>query len=166
MNDESNNANELEEGNWVSRTEKKRSTENIQSMALALMKLSSSERNNLPLSDELKEAIVMVNKIKKNQEAYRRQMQLLSKILRDSDLQEIKKAMEKPSNLALKKLEMVRDEMLSNNDEIINNFLQNHPLAERQRLRQLIRQAEKEAKLEKPIKASKELLEYIKSVQS
>ncbi|MBT3933777.1 MAG: DUF615 domain-containing protein, partial [Bacteroidetes bacterium] len=45
-------------------------------------------------------------------------------------------------------------------DPKINALLAEYPQLERQKLRQLIRQANKEKKQEKPAKAAKELLAY------
>ena len=64
------------------------------------------------------------------------------------------------------KLEVLRDGMLKKGDEAINAFIEQHPSADRQRLRQLIRQANKEIKAEKPLKTSKELYQYIKSIST
>lgn len=171
MNDEPIDNPELEQEDWVSKTDKKRNSEDMLVVARSLMKLSDAQRKSMSMSDELNQAIILAIKIKKNKEAFRRQMQLISKILRQGDIDEVRASMQKQalhhksSDPVFLKLEAIRDEMLNNGDEAVNAFLEEHPTAERKRLRQLIRQANKEAKLEKPLKSARELFQYIKSVQ-
>jgi len=62
------------------------------------------------------------------------------------------------------KLEKVRDELIELGDPKINELLEAFPALERQKIRQLVRQANKEKKLEKPAKAAKELFAYLKPV--
>lgn len=161
-----------EQDDWVSKSEKKRQAEDMQVIARALMKLSENQRKKVPMSDELRDAIVLAIKIKNTKEGFRRQMQLLAKILRNNDVEDIKKAMNefdlrhKRSDVEAMKLEVIRDAMLKKGDAPVSEFIKEHPTAERQKLRQLVRQANKEAKLEKPAKASKELFQYLKEIKS
>jgi len=168
MNDGPIDNQEVEE-EWVSRTEKKRNTEDMQVIARSLMKLSDNQRAKLPMSDELNDAILLAIKIKNTKEGFRRQLQLVAKMLRQGNSEEIKVALQlltsrrSGSVNTSTELEMIRDEMLSKGDEAVNAFLELNPAAKRQRLRQLIRQANKEARLEKPLKTARELFLYIKS---
>ena len=163
---------ELEQDDWVSKSERKRQAEDMQVIARSLMKLSDNQRKKLPMSEQLKDAIVLAIKIKNTKEGFRRQMQLVAKILRTNNIEAIKTAMQefdlrhKRSDVMAMKLEVLRDGMLKKGDEAINAFIEQHPSADRQRLRQLIRQANKEIKAEKPLKSSKELYQYIKSIST
>ena len=166
MNDETET--EIEQDDWISRSEKKRLTDELHLVARALMKLSDGQRKYLPIEDSLNSAVQLAVKVKSKKEGFRRQMQFVTKLLRQYDIEELKDAMEglasrhKCSGVDTMKLEALRKGMLNSGDEAVNAFLEKHPGAERQRLRQLIRQANKEKKLDKPQKSSKELLNYIK----
>lgn len=159
-----------EEDDWVSKSERKRQAEDMQVIARDLMNLSDNQRKKVPMSEDLNDAIKLAIKIKHTKEGFRRQMQFIAKILRNNDVDDIRKAINefdlrhKRSDVAAMKLELVRDAMLKKGDQAINDFIDDYPNAERQKLRQLIRQANKEAKLEKPAKASKELFQYLKEI--
>jgi len=170
MSTKSHSTTELEDDDWVSKSEKKRQAEDMQVTARALMKLSDNQRKKIPMSDDLQAAIILAIKIKNTKEGFRRQMQLVAKILRNNEVEAIKKAIgefdlrHKRSDVAAMKVELVRDAMLKKGDDAVNDFISSHPSADRQKLRQLIRQANKEAKAEKPAKAAKELFQYLKQV--
>ncbi|TMN32563.1 DUF615 domain-containing protein, partial [Pseudoalteromonas sp. S2755] len=62
----------------------------------------------------------------------------------------------------LNKIELIRDEVIAKGDSKINELLDKYPELERQKMRQMARQASKEVKAEKPGKAYKELFQYLK----
>jgi len=61
-------------------------------------------------------------------------------------------------------LEQWRERMIDQGDDIIGEFLNTHPGADRQQLRALIRQAQKEKLQEKPPVASRKLFKYLRSI--
>ena len=67
------------------------------------------------------------------------------------------------SDKAMKKLEKLREKLLKNGDEAINEIVALHPTIERQKMRQLVRQAKKEVEKEQPGKNYKELFQYLKT---
>ncbi|MDP2560710.1 ribosome biogenesis factor YjgA [Psychrobium sp. 1_MG-2023] len=154
---------------WVSRSELKRQAEDYHSLGRTIMALSDSQRASLPMSDELQAAVTLANRIRHTKEGFRRQMQLVAKVLRNSDVDGIRTAIEqfkhrdKRADLESVKLEKLRDRIIKQGDSAVNEFLEQHPSADRQKLRQLTRQAAKEVKAEKPAKSFKELFKYIKS---
>ena len=170
MSTKSHSTTELEDDDWVSKSERKRQAEDMQVVARALMKLSDNQRKKIPMSEDLQDAIILAIKIRNKHEGFRRQMQLIAKKLRDNDIDNIRKGMEefdlrhKRSNVAALKLELIRDAMINKGDVAINSFIEQHPDADRQKIRQLVRQATKEAKLEKPAKSAKELFQYIRQL--
>ena len=170
MSKKSHSTTELEQDDWVSKSERKRQAEDMQVIARSLMKLSDNQRKKIPMSEDLSNAIILAIKIRNKNEGFRRQMQLVAKILRNNDTDNIRTAIaefdlrHKRSNVAAMKLELLRDAMLNKGDEAVNNFLEQYPAADRQKIRQLVRQANKEAQLEKPPKSSKDLFKYIKEL--
>ena len=61
-------------------------------------------------------------------------------------------------------IEQTRDDLIAQGDAGLNPLLETYPQLERQRMRQLIRQAAKEVKQEKPGKAFKELFQILKDL--
>lgn len=156
---------------WVSRSELKRQADNYHELGRAIMALSDNQRKKIPMSEDLAAAVALANRIRHTKEGFRRQMQFVAKVLRASDVEEIRKSMEqfknrdKRAELEAAKLEKVRDRMIKMGDNEINIFIESHPLADRQKLRTLVRQAVKEHKAEKPAKGYKALFQYIKECQ-
>ena len=62
------------------------------------------------------------------------------------------------------KLEHIRDELIEVGDNKINELVSEYPELDRQRLRQLTRQAKKEKAANKPAKAYREIFQCLKEV--
>ena len=115
--------------------------------------------------------MVVADKIRAKSEAYRRHINYISKTLRSTDnVEDIEAAIElmlnknNQADVLLNKIETIRTELIANGDSQINELLEQYPELERQKLRQLVRQAAKEAKAEKPAKGYKELFQYLKDI--
>jgi len=158
-----------EPDDWVSRSELKRQADDYHALGRTIMDLADSQRKMIPMSEDLRAAVELANRIRHTKEGFRRQMQFVAKVLRNSDVEEIRLSLtqfdkrDKRHDLESKKLEKSRDRLIKMGDIAINDFLENNPTADRQKLRQFVRQANKELKEEKPAKAAKELFQYIKS---
>lgn len=161
----------IEQDDWISKSERKRQDDGLQKVCRELMDLSVSELKKIPMDELLSDAITLAHKIRHTNEGYRRQMQYVNKVLRNCDSQPIIEALEifkqrhKRSDLEASQLEVIRDRLLSQGDSAINEVIEQYPVADRQRLRQLVRQANKEAKQEKPAKSAKELFQYLKEAK-
>ena len=156
---------------YVSKSELKRDAQQYQQLAIDLAAMSKKQRDKLPLSDDLIEAMVVADKIRAKSEAYRRHINYISKTLRLTDnVADIEAAIElmlnknNQADVLLNKIESTRTELINNGDSLINELLEQYPSLERQKLRQLVRQAAKEAKAEKPAKGHKDLFLYLKEV--
>ncbi|RZQ54594.1 hypothetical protein C1E23_02880 [Pseudoalteromonas phenolica] len=156
---------------YVSKSELKRDAQQYQKLAIDLAAMSNKQREKLPLSDDLVEAMVVADKIRAKSEAYRRHINYISKTLRSTDnVEDIEAAIElmlnknNQADVLLNKIETIRTELIANGDSQINELLEQYPELERQKLRQLVRQAAKEAKAEKPAKGYKELFQYLKDI--
>ena len=62
----------------------------------------------------------------------------------------------------LHKLEILRDELIAKGDAALTDLLNEHPSADRQHLRNLIRAAQKEKEQNKPSKAYREIYQILK----
>lgn len=163
-----NDIDELDE-DLKSKSEIKREMHRLQDFGQKLVDMSKHQRSRLPLTEELKYAMVLADKIHNKHEALRRHIRHIAKILVETDLEPINQALDIMANKHQQEsakhvhLEAIRDELVSNDNEMIESLLTDNPTMERQKLRQLVRQAAKEKKAEKPAKYHKELLSYLKA---
>ncbi|WP_261816068.1 ribosome biogenesis factor YjgA [Vibrio gallicus] len=159
---------EEEEIIWVSKTEMKEDMEVLQKLGEELVGLKPSVLAKFPLPDQLAEAIKDAQRFKN--EAKRRQLQFIGKLMRQVEPELIQAALDKHRNkhaqasAELHKLESLRDELIEQGDVAIEKVLELYPSVDRQRLRQLVRQANKEKKLNKPPKAYREIFQTLKEL--
>ena len=159
---------EEEEIIWVSKTEMKRDMEELQKLGEELVNLKPSVLEKLPISEELAEATKYAQRFKN--EARRRQLQYIGKLMRFEDPESLQTALDKVRNkhpqetAALYKLEQLRDRMITKGNGAIADVLELYPQADRQRLRQLARRAIEEKKASKPAKAYREIFQVLKAL--
>ncbi|MCX8573552.1 MULTISPECIES: ribosome biogenesis factor YjgA [unclassified Gilliamella] len=153
---------------YVSKSEIKRDAEILKKMGVELVNLSKNELTKIPLDEDLLYAIELAQKIKK--EGYRRQIQYIGKLLRSRNIDPITQALDKLKNrhnqqVALfHKLEKLRDELIETGDA--ENIIELFPIADRQQLRTLARQAKKERESNKPPKTAKQIFQYLKELSN
>ncbi|GEK08782.1 DUF615 domain-containing protein [Pseudoalteromonas sp. McH1-7] len=156
---------------YVSKSELKREAQELHELGCEIAGLGKKQREKLPLTDELKEAMAVADKIRAKTDAYRRHMNYISKTLRTTaNIDDIQAAMDlllnknNQADVLLNKIEHIRDDVIAKGDSKINELLLEYPELERQKMRQMARQASKELKAEKPGKAYRELFQYLKEV--
>ncbi|MFD2178840.1 ribosome biogenesis factor YjgA [Veronia pacifica] len=160
---------EEEEIIWVSKSEMKRDMEELQKLGEELVKLKPAVLEKFPLDDSLRDAIADAQRFKN--EARRRQLQFIGKLMRNRDPEPIQAALDKLNNkhsqqtAEMHKLEQLRDRIIEKGDSAINEVIAEFPDAERQYLRQLARQANKEKSQSKPPKAYREIFQYLKELK-
>lgn len=163
-----NDIDELDE-DLKSKSEIKREMHQLQDFGQKLVEMSKHQRSRLPLTDELKDAMVLADKILNKHEALRRHIRHIAKILSETDLEPIHQAIDVMANKHQQesakhiKLEGIRNELIAGDNDTVESLLSQNPTMERQKLRQLVRQAKKEAAAEKPAKYFKELFAYLKA---
>ncbi|MGD8117248.1 ribosome biogenesis factor YjgA [Vibrio sp. TRT 29B02] len=159
---------EEEEIIWVSKTEMKRDMDELQKLGEELVSLKPSVLEKFPLSEDLADAIKDAQRFKN--EARRRQLQYIGRLMRLEDPEPLQAALDKVRNkhsqatAELHKLELLRDRIIEKGDAAINDAVELYPDADRQRLRQLARQATKEKSANKPPKASREIFQMLKAL--
>lgn len=157
---------EDEEIIYVSKSEIKRDAEALKKLGVELIKLTKNELDKINLDDDLRYAIELAQKIKK--EGYRRQIQYIGKLLRSRDEEAIQQDLDKLKNkhnqqiMQFHQFEKMRDKLIETGDAEI--ILDVYPNADRQKLRQLARSAKKELELKKSPKSSKLIFQYLKSL--
>ncbi len=153
---------------WVSKSEIKRDAIELKDLGVELVELSGSLLDRIPLDEDLRAAIDLAQRIKK--EGRRRQLQLVAKLLRQRDPEPIRVALDKIKNrhnqqVALfHKLEVLRDRLMVEGDDAVSAVLELYPHTDRQQLRSLIRSAQKEKAGNKPPKANRLLFQYLREL--
>ncbi len=118
-----------------SRSQKKRDSSALKDMGAELIKLSAGQRKNLPLNDDLKEALKIMDKIT-DHEGRRRQKQYIGKLMRECDVQPIQEALERmqqghsTDNALLQHAERLRETLLSEDTAEAERILTQWPEAE------------------------------------
>nr|WP_113865380.1 ribosome biogenesis factor YjgA [Brenneria salicis]NMN93152.1 ribosome-associated protein [Brenneria salicis ATCC 15712 = DSM 30166]RBP65232.1 ribosome-associated protein [Brenneria salicis ATCC 15712 = DSM 30166]RLM31729.1 hypothetical protein BHG07_04240 [Brenneria salicis ATCC 15712 = DSM 30166] len=153
---------------WVSKSEIKRDAEALKALGAELVELGKNALEKIPLDDDLRAAIELAQRIKK--EGRRRQLQLIGKLLRARDPEPIQAALDKLKNrhnqqVALfHKLELLRDRLVTEGDDAIPDILALCPHADRQQLRSLVRNAQKEQAANKPPKSTRQIFQYLREL--
>ena len=145
-----------------SKSQVKREMHALQDLGKFICELPRKQRINLPLSDTFLVAVEEWGRLKKN-EAKRRHLQYVGKVMRTEDLEGIQLALDKmnPSsdvfNRVLHQQERWRDRLIDQGNTALNEFCEEFEVKDMQHLRQLIRNAVKEQKLkeENPEAAAK-----------
>lgn len=159
---------EDEEIIWVSKSEIKRDAEELKRLGAELTELSKNELDKIPLDEDLRDAIELAQRLKR--EGLRRQLQLIGKMLRARNEEPIYQALDKLKNrhnqqiAVFHKLEALRDRLVEQGDSAIAAVVELYPDADRQQLRSLIRNAQKEKETAKPPKASRQLFQYLREL--
>lgn len=152
----------------VSKSEIKRNAEVLKHLGDELTELGKNALDKIPLDGDLRAAIDLARRIKK--EGRRRQLQLIGKMLRSRDTDPIYLALDKLKNrhnqqIALfHKLEMLRDRLVEQGDQAISDVVSLYPDADRQQLRSLIRHAQKEQSMHKPPKYYRQIFQYLRQL--
>ena len=160
---------DIAENEAPSKSQLKREAEAVQDLGKNLLNLSVDQQNSLELPESLKLALDEARRIKKNS-ALKRQLQYIGKLMRSIDIEPIQTQYDKIVNhfatdiKALHRLEKWRDRLLAEGDKALEELLSEVPHADRQHLRQLIRQSAKETQLKKPPKSAREIFKYLKTL--
>ena len=117
------------------------------------------------MDEDLRAAIELAQKIKK--EGRRRQLQLIGKMLRARDIEPIQTALDKLKTATTSRFLCsisLRDRLVEEGDDVIPSILDLYPAADRQQLRSLVRNAQKEKAANKPPKAYRQIFQYLREL--
>ncbi len=154
------------------RTERKREANAVEQLVRDLLDLPVYERQELPLEPEVLEGLREIERLLAKgtvRGAMRRQRLRVASLLRPADLDALRDAMPQhggvsPRERALQAAEYWRGRLLKEGDAALDELLAELPHADRQALRQRIRQASKEQAADKPGRAFKELFADLRAV--
>jgi ribosome-associated protein len=137
-----------------SKTRVKREMEALQDLGEKLTKLSKAQRQKIPMSDTLRDALVEADRIKQ-WGAKRRHLQYIGKVMRNEDAEAIQEKLDlfdttsALHNKRFHQLEHTRDALIGENgNDVMAQYINDNPDIDIQALRQAIRSAQQEANKE------------------
>lgn len=154
-----------------SRTKIKQEATELQKLGERLISLTKAQLLCIDIPKELNDAIILSKTINTNK-AKRRQKQYIGALMRQIDLEPVLKALKRIegglglTQGATKELKLWQTDLINGEDTPIEIILDKFPEADRQKLRQLIRNARKEKLAAKSQKAAQSLLRYLKEIAS
>ncbi|WP_454262079.1 ribosome biogenesis factor YjgA [Pseudoxanthomonas mexicana] len=157
-----------------SRTQQRIEALGIRGLAEKLVALPAAQLARLPIPEELMPHIVETQRITSHI-AHKRQLQFLAKQMRreeDEVLEAIRDAMDEGGEAArretalLHQAEQWRDRLLADGDDALAALLEEFPTADRQKLRQLVRNATDERAKNKPPRAFRDLFREVRELLS
>ncbi len=149
-----------------SKTRRKAEAHALQKLGTELLEVPEAEWLKLGLPDALVAALREAQRIH-SRSGRKRQLQYIGKLMRSIDPEPITAWFEqrrthgRHMSRLHHELEQWRDRLIEEGDSAIELYLQQQD-ADRQHLRQLVRQARKERELNKPPKASRALFRYLR----
>lgn len=161
-----------EEGNPIyagpSRSQLRREASAVSDVALRLTRLSPARLAQLPLDEELREAVDLAGRLTKN--AHARHLRLIAKLLRDlpdeirAEIEHLTSPHYRPGATPEERMaERWRTRLLAEGDAALNELVAEVPGVDRQHLRQLLRQARAEPPTDRSKRAARELLRAIRA---
>lgn len=155
-----------------SRSQQRRDALEVLELARQLSQLTPQQLDRLPISERLRPHIDETRRITSHI-AHKRQLQYLAKQMRKEDdeaLHAIRDALDVHGDAAreeaarLHRAERWRDRLIDEGDAALAELLDAHPDADRQRLRQLARNAHEERNRNRPPHAYRELFRELREL--
>ena len=151
-----------------SKSELKRQMHEIQELGEYLLTLRPDQLAQIPLTDALAIAIERAERIPVRSEAMRRHLQYIGKLMRSADCDAIRdavnsiKAEESLNTRHLHELENLRDKLIKVGFPAVDELMSQYPQMDRQKLRQLVKAAQKERHDNSGAAASRQLFRYLR----
>ena len=170
MNEEENAEQEDYDERGPSKSQRKRDMQSLRDLGERMTTLPNDHLEQIPEPAIIK-AIQDCKKITKDN-ARKRQIQYIGKLLSNTDIIEIQKIVDRfdastrTHVTQFHKLEQWRDRLLNNDKTVLDDIFSLYPSVDRQHLKQLTRKAisEREKAIEPPVQFRK-LFQYLKSLE-
>jgi ribosome-associated protein len=160
----------MEDEIQASKSQRKRESHSLQDIGEELVELSSERLASLDLPDNLRDAVMDARRISKFG-ALRRQMQYVGRLMREIDAAPIRarldawKGQGREDAAQLHRIERWRGRLLED-DEALGQLLAEYPHADSQRLRALVRNAQRERADGKAPKSFRGLFQALRDILS
>lgn len=153
----------------ISKSQRKRDARKLVDLAKNMISMPENVFKKLPLDEELRSEVAFARSIKSHG-ARKRQLLTVGKMLRQRDNDELLDAVynidqnHRQVNARFHLVESWRDRLIEGSDQVLSELLERVPGANVQTLRQLIRNAKKEASLEKPPASARKLFKLLREM--
>lgn len=151
----------------ISKSQRKREAHELLDLAKKLISMPESRLKTMPMDEDLREEIEFARNIRAHG-ARKRQLMTVGKMLRKRDNDELLNAVNdvdqknRQVNARFHHVEAWRDSLVEGGDQQLSDLLEKCPGINVQTLRQLIRNAKKEARLGKPPSAARKLFKLLR----
>ncbi len=151
----------------LSKSQVKRDMHALQALGESFINMNEKQLAQLPLSEELLDAIYLARKMPLK-DARRRQIQYIGRLMREGNHEEIQAAVDKMQNRSDQyihrqhQIERYRDLLIEGDKQIFQTLVTSCPGIDVQHLRQLIRSAQKEREENKPPANARKLFAFIR----
>ena len=152
----------------ISKTQRKKNMHALQYLGEQLVTLNPALLEQLDLAEKLRDAVIEARKLKKN-EARRRQMQYIGRLMREIDAAPIRQKLDgilgpqKQHQAWLILIERWRERLLAD-EAALAEFLRTYPQADSQRLLLLVRNIQHEEGIGKPPKSFRALFQELQEL--
>ena len=142
----------------------------LQALGVALVELSEARLQEMKLGEDLLQAVLEAKRIRSN-EAKRRQMQYIGRLMREVDPAPIRSRLAEieghsaQATARHRRLEAWRERLMAD-DAALTEFAAAFPGADLQELRTSIRNARKEQKEGRPPRAYREVFRILKAIEA
>jgi len=160
---------ELIDNRPPSKSQRKREMHAQFDLGKVLVELSTNQLKKLALDESLYEAIDTCKNIRQHG-ARKRQHKLISKLLSDADtvaIQDAVDAFKAPQREAIAELHVIedwRDKLIAEDAAALTEFISQYASADRQQLRQILRNAKQTKSPDRNKKAKRDLFQLIKEL--
>ncbi|MCL4799983.1 MAG: DUF615 domain-containing protein [Burkholderiales bacterium] len=151
-----------------SKTRRKQDMHALQALGAALVELGPAQLAAVELPEALREAVLAAKQIS-SREARRRQLQYIGRLMREVDATPIRAKLDefhgqsRTAAAALHRVERWRERLVAD-DDALTEFAREHPGADLQRVRALVRNARDEQSADRPPRAFRELFRELKAI--
>jgi ribosome-associated protein len=152
-----------------SKSQIKREMHHLRDLGEALVKLPKDQFETFDLPEQLHDAVLEAKRIHQHG-ALKRQLQYIGKLMREVDAEPIQQQLDtilghsRQAAQQLHHIERWRDKLLQERDHALEELVTQHPEADRQYLRQLLRNARKETLENRPPKSARALFRYLRDL--
>ncbi len=154
----------------LSKTQRKQQMDDLQTLGEELVELSVDRIKKIDIPENLRDAVNAAQRMTRHDEAKRRQMQYIGKLMRGVEVEPIRAALalvrgESASETAkLHRLERLRTELLAD-EKILHEIATLYPSLDLQHLRSLRRAALKEHEQNKPPRSYRAIFQLLKELE-
>lgn len=154
-----------------SKSARKRQMHSLQAMGESLVNLNDKQLARIPIGDDRLLAAIRECRQMRSNNARKRHLQFIGKLMRAVDPAPIEQALlalhsaQQQSTAAFHDLEQLRSAILAAGNRGVELAITRFPDADRQQLRQLVLQHEREIQHNKPPAASRKLFAYLRALQ-